>query len=180
MTVKRVTFFLGWFLLLAAFAAGAAETVVIANPGRGPGMVSAHDLWYTIWPGNRVITQIRVENLSPALWADVIRPLLNLPAWVLTGVPGAVLAWTCRPVKQLTPDEEQDLRERHESMFLYDELAEQAKADGYDDDGDDDMEPDHGLHHLLEDDGVTAPDGEDDFDIDMDGMPPPPGGGDNR
>ncbi len=174
MTPRKVLFYIGWVLLLAAFFAGAAEALVHADPSRPWGLVSAHDLWYTLWPGNLVIAEIRIEKLSPALWEGVVRPLLEWPAWVLSGLPGGALAWFCRPIRTLTADEERDLLERREALFLYDELSEQAVADGYGDG--DDMEPDHGHHHLLEEDGVTLPDGEQDFDIDMNNLPPPPGG----
>ena len=174
-TVRRVLFYLGWALLLAAFASGAAEALVKAEPGRGLHLVSAHDLWYTVWPGNLVVTQIRVERLSPELWSAVIRPLLDLPALILTGVPGGALAWLCRPVRPLTPDEEQDLREREDSMFLYDELAEQAMQDGFGDG--DDMAPSHESQHFLDEAGLTYAESEDDYDIDIDSLPPPGMGG---
>tara|TARA_B100000513_G_scaffold109466_1_gene47444 strand:- start:22 stop:567 length:546 start_codon:yes stop_codon:yes gene_type:complete len=174
-TIRRVAFYLGWALLLAAFASGAAEALVHADPGRGRKLVTAYDLWYTIWPGNLVITQIRVERLSPELWASVIRPALDFPAWMLFGLPGAVLTWFCRPRRPLTADEEQDLRDREESMFLYDELAEQAKAEGYTDG--DDMEPTHDNQLFLDEAGITHAESEADYDIDMDNLPPPPGMG---
>jgi hypothetical protein len=173
-TIRRVLFYLGWVLLLAAFAAGAAEALVRAVPDKGLALVSAHDLWYTVAPGNLVVTQIKVERISPELWSAVIRPLLAVPAWALTGVPGGLLTWFCRPVRPLTPDEEQDLREREDSMFLYDQLAEQALRDGYaDDDDGDDMAPSHDSQHFLDEAGLTYAESEEDFDIDIDNLPPP-------
>lgn len=174
-TIKRVAFYLGWALLLAAFAAGAAEALVKAEPGRGLHLVSAHDIWYTAWPGNLVVTQIRVERLSPELWSAVIRPLLDLPAWLLTGAPGGLLTWFCRPRRPLTADEIQDLQEREDSLFLYDELAEQAMLDGYGDG--DDMAPSHETQHFLDEAGLTYAESEADFEIDVDSLPPPPGAG---
>ena len=150
-TIKRVAFYLGWALLLAAFAAGAAEALVKAEPGRGLHLVSAHDIWYTAWPGNLVVTQIRVERLSPELWSAVIRPR-----------------------RQLTADEVQDLQEREDSMFLYDELAEQAMQDGYGEG--DDMAPSHETQHFLDEAGLTYAESEADFDIDVDSLPPPGAG----
>ncbi|MEK9673195.1 MAG: hypothetical protein VW268_11945 [Rhodospirillaceae bacterium] len=176
MIPRRFLFYLGWALLLAAFAAGAAEALVRTDPSRGLSLVSAHDLWYRFWPGKLVVAEIKVERLSPALWSDVVRPLLEIPAWMLTGIPGALMTWFCRPVRQMTPDEEQDMREREESFFLYDALAEQAIADGHG--HGDDMAPDHGFQQLLEEGGITVVDSEVDFEIDTLDMPPPPGGGD--
>jgi len=175
MILRRIAFYLGWLLLLAAFAAGAAEAVVHADPARQAGMVTAFDLWYRLFPGNLVVTQIRVERLSPDLWSGAVRPLLDLPGWALAGLPGAVLAWFCRPIKPLTPDEEQDLREREDSMFLYDALAEQAVEDGFGDG--DDRAPSHDEQIYLDDAGVTAAESEADFDIDMPDVNQPPGGG---
>ncbi|HAD88290.1 MAG TPA: hypothetical protein DCG48_13090 [Rhodospirillaceae bacterium] len=175
MTLRRVLFYLGWALLLSAFAAGAAEALVRADPGRGLFVVSAHDLWYTIAPGNLVVTQIKVERLSPELWTHVIRPILELPAWALTGLPGAALTWFCRTRRPLTADEQQDLREREESVFLYDQLAEQAMLDGYGED--DDMAPSHEDQHFMDEAGLTYAESEDDYDIDMDNLPPPGVGG---
>lgn len=174
MSLRRIAFYLGWLLLLAAFAAGAGGAVVHTNPTHDGGMVSAHDLWYTLFPGNLVVTQIRVERLSPELWSAVIRPLLNLPAWFLTGVPGTLLAWFCRPVRVLTPDEEKDMRETEDAMFLYDALAEQAEAEGYGEG--DDRAPTHEEQHFLDGSGITAADSTADFDITLPDKNPPPDG----
>lgn len=170
-SVRRVLFYLGCVLLLAAFAAAAAEVVVHAERGREPGMATAHDLWYALAPGSLVIAHIRVERLSPALWDPVIVTILSWPAWVLLGLPGAALFAAFRPRRRMSDDERQDLREHEESLFLYDELARRAHEDGYVEE--DDQAPDHGYHHLLDDGGVTSADEVEDFDIDLDQGPPP-------
>jgi hypothetical protein len=35
------------------------------------------------------------KSISPALWSDVIVPLLSLPIWLVTGVLGSLLLGLC-------------------------------------------------------------------------------------
>ena len=41
----RVSFMIGWVLLVGAFAVAAAETIARTLPGGGGWMLSAHELW---------------------------------------------------------------------------------------------------------------------------------------
>jgi len=142
-------FYLGWLLMVLALVSTAAETFVRTTPGGSIFVTPAYELWYAIWPGGLTITQIRVERLAPELWDPVITSVLALPAWLLLGLPGVVLAWTCRPGRKMTPTEQDEHRKHVDSLFLYDALAREAKRDGMDD-GPDDMEPDHGGHEAIE------------------------------
>ena len=138
-------FYLGWLFMVLAFAAASAEAVI-----SGPGLfVSAHDLWYAMSAKSFTITQIRIERLSPVLWNPGLTTLLAVPAWFVFGVPGVLLSWFCRPGRRLSADEEEDHRKHAESLFLYDELVEEAKRDGYADE-DDDMSPDHSGHDAMD------------------------------
>ncbi len=138
-------FYFGWVLLVLAFAAASAEAVTA-----GPGLfVSAHELWYALSAKHFTISQIRIERISPGLWDPVVLTLLTPPAWFLFGLPGVVLSWHFRPGRRLTPAEEEDHRKHVENLFLYDELAAEAKREGYADE-DDDMSPDHTGHDALE------------------------------
>jgi len=131
--------------MVLAFAAASAEAVI-----SGPGLfMAAHDLWLAMSAKSFVITQIRIERLSPALWNPVLTTVLAAPAWFLLGVPGALLSWFCRPGRKLSPEEEEDHRKHAESLFLYDALAEDARRAGYAD-GSDDMSPDHTGHDALD------------------------------
>ena len=138
-------FYLGWLLLIVAFAAASAEAVA-SRPGT---FLSAHELWYAISAKHFTITQIRIERISPALWDPVLLGILTLPAWLLFGLPGVLLAWYCRPGRVLSPEEEEDHRKHEESLFLLDELAKEAKRNGYID-NDDDMAPDHSGHDTMD------------------------------
>ncbi len=138
-------FYLGWVLLVVAFAAASIESVI-----SGPGLfMSAHDLWYALSARSFTISQIRIERLSPVLWDPVLVTILSVPAWSLCGVPGALLAWFCRPGRVLSPEEEEDHRKHADGLFLFDELAKEAKREGYDDEGDD-MSPDHSGHDAYD------------------------------
>ncbi len=143
-----ILFYFGWLLLISAFVAGAAEAVVRRTPDSGI-LVPAYDLWYTMWPGGLVITQIRVEKFAPLLWDPVLVTILAIPAWALLAGPGVALTWYLRPNRVMTRDEREDMRKHEESLMLYDELARAAIAEGADV-NDDDMAPDHSGHDVLE------------------------------
>ena len=90
----RVFYYLGFMLLMLAFASGAAEVVPRTfTRGEGGGFVSAYDLLYAAWPGKLVVAQIHVEKLSSALWDPILTGLLAMLVWLLLGLPGGALAW---------------------------------------------------------------------------------------
>ena len=90
----RLLFYLGFMLLILAFAAGAAD-VIPRNfaRGGGSGFVSTFDLLYAIWPGKLIVAQIHVERLSPLLWDPLLIGLLPVQPGVLLGVRGGL--WAC-------------------------------------------------------------------------------------
>ncbi len=135
----RILFYLGWVLLFLAFAGAAAESIPRSLPGGAPlggWFVSAYDLWYAAKPGSLVVTQIQIERISPFLWDPVIVGLLALPAWLLFGLPGALLTWFFRPHREMTAEQREELEKQEESLLLYDKLVEEARAAGFDDDDD--------------------------------------------
>ncbi len=145
----RTLFYFGWVLLIGAFVAAAAEQVVRLYPGGSAMITPAYDLWYTIWPGGLTVAQIKVERVSGFLWDPLITTILAFPAWFLLGLPGMLLAWFCRPSRVLSEREREDHRKYVETLFLYDELAKEAKAEGHAT-GPDDMSPDHDGHDTLD------------------------------
>ena len=133
----RFFYYLGGFLLMLAFAGAAAEAIPRSLPGgaaSGGWYVSAYELWYAIMPGNLVVTQIQVEKISPALWDPLLVGLSLLPAWLLFGLPGGVLAWFNRPNKEMTAEQLEEMKKHEESLFLFDDLAKEAREAGYDTD----------------------------------------------
>ena len=139
----------GWVLLLAAFAAAAAEVMVPTAPGIRSIFVSAYELWYTVWPGSLIRTQIHVERLSPFLWDPLIVTVLALPGWFLFGLPGVMLTWMSRPRGFADARARAEVRKYEEAMLFYDDLIREARNQGMDRDGDD-MSPDHSGHDTLD------------------------------
>ncbi|MBT3358316.1 MAG: hypothetical protein HN403_01665 [Rhodospirillales bacterium] len=128
----RAILLLGWTLLVGAFLSGVAESIAHVQPGAGGFFLSAYDVWYTLWPGELVLTKIRIENLlGPVAWDPIFVSLLALPGWALFGLPGVFLLWLGWPNRGV-PSAEFD--EIAESMFLYDDLAKQAREEGFSDD----------------------------------------------
>lgn len=123
----RVLYLGGWVLVVLACFGAIAETAAHMGPNAGGFFLSAYDVWYALWPGNLVVTKIRLESLlGPWAWDPVMVGLLAVPAWALFGVPGAVLVWFGRPRGQPEADAS---REEEESLFLFDSLAEHAEAE---------------------------------------------------
>ena len=120
----RIPSLLGWFLMAAAFMAAAAETVAHTVPGVSGMVVSAYDLWYTLSPKGLVISRITIErDLHPLIWDPLLVTVLQLPAWLILGGPGAALAWYFRPPRAKSESIEDD------SIFIYDRLVEAAEKD---------------------------------------------------
>jgi len=130
----KIFYYLGCMLLMAAFAAGAADVVPRSFARGGGGFVSAYDLLYAAWPGKLVVAQIHVERLSSALWDPILTGLLALPAWLLLGLPGGALAWFHRPNREMSPEVAEGLRRQEELLQLYDKLEEEAREAGFDKD----------------------------------------------
>ena len=151
----RMLFYLGWAFLILAFAAASAEAIPRSMLGDYGFFVSAYELWYAAWPGNLVVTQIQVEKLSPVLWDPVLVGILALPAWFLFALPGVTLVWFCRPHREMSEADREDLAKQEESLLLYDQLAREAKEAGYDDS--DDRTPDYEGHRLIDSDGGAYP-----------------------
>ena len=159
--MMRNVFLTGWILLFGAFAAAAAETVARTLPGGSGWTLSADELWQALWPGSYLLAEIRLNALHPWFWDPVISWFLVPPAWFLLAVPGVILSWTCRPNRVLSAHAEEELREHEVSLFLYDELAREARKwarEEGDTSNDDDRLPSHDMIN------VYAEIDDDDFD----------------
>jgi hypothetical protein len=85
-------------------------------PGVSKFYVPADELWAALGPRSYRIVQRWIEGtLHPAVWDPVLAVLLKLPAWMLLGVPGGLLAWFFRPPRGLPPDFDP------EAPFLHDD-----------------------------------------------------------
>lgn len=120
---------LGWTLLLGAFFAGVAESIAHVQPGVGGFFLSAYDVWYTLWPGELIVTKIRIEQwLGAWAWDPVFTGLLAAPGWAVFGIPGVFLVWLGWPDRGQPSAEFQEISD---SVFLYDDLAKRAREEGY-------------------------------------------------
>jgi hypothetical protein len=146
----RIPYYLGWIALALAFAAAATEPFLV-QLGKGGFMTSSHDLWYALAPGNLVVTEIRMEREWPALWDPYLVTLLQAPAWLLAGVPGVILVWYCHPNRIMSPGVREEYERQRESLFVIDELSDQALLDETYDPHEDDQAPSHLLFNLHED-----------------------------
>ncbi len=82
----------GWLLVLGALAIAAVELRVWSGED-GYRLVAAGDLWYKASPSSLNLVQAVVQrHLHPALWDDVMRPLLLSPAWAVLAALGVLLA----------------------------------------------------------------------------------------
>lgn len=123
----RVLYLGGWLLVVLGCFGALAEIVARMVPNGGGAYLSAYDVWYALWPGNLVVTKIRLESLfGPWAWNPVMTSLLTLPAWAVFGLPGGVLVWLGWPRRGRNGD---DRREEEEALFLYDSLADQVEAE---------------------------------------------------
>ena len=89
MIVGRI---LGWLLLFCALSAFAIELITWARYGTYR-IAALGEIWSNLHANSLVGFGAFVEQkLSPYLWANIIVPVLSLAAWLVLGVPGAILA----------------------------------------------------------------------------------------
>lgn len=153
----RILFYLGWVLLIAAFLITGADPF-LTQLGKGGIWTSFHDVWYAYAPHSLIISQIRIEKVAPVLWDPVILTILQVPGWLLFGLPGGVLVWTCRPNKVMSEDMREEYERQKESLFVLDELSREARKDENYDPHEDDQAPAHLMFdlHESEDDDMRA------------------------
>lgn len=94
--MRQLGFVLGVGLLILAGAALVAQLFSLwASGGYRP--VSLGSMWYSLDGNSLVGFQGIVErNLGSMVWSP-IQFVLTVPAWISLAVPGALLAFFCRP-----------------------------------------------------------------------------------
>jgi len=118
--IHRLGFLLGWICFGIAFLAAAMESSVSTGF-----ITSANDLLLAYVPGKWIAFKIRYASF---LFDITVMPLMQLPGWLIAGMPAGVLLYTCRPHRNEVDD---DLME---SLTTYDRLAKMAEAEGAVDD----------------------------------------------
>lgn len=150
----KVLFLLGWGFLIIAFGAAAAEMAAGALGKTRGAFVSFSSviavMWPTVW-----------SAIQSALGAGAAKAIFALPGWLTFGLPGGLLVWFCRPNKEALSQED------HDSMFLFDELNKQAKAEGYDEDSKAEYFDDHKDIEGLDSQGATSSQTDKDFTVDL-------------
>ncbi|MBC8239834.1 MAG: hypothetical protein H8E30_05080 [Alphaproteobacteria bacterium] len=145
----RFLFYAGWVLLLIAFLITAVDPYLTLL-GTGGMWVPALDVWYAYSPRTFILTQIRIEKFSPALWDPVIVTVLQIPGWLLFGLPGTAMTWFFRPNRVMSDDVREEYERQKESLFVLDELSRQARRDEDYDATEDDQAPVHLMFDLHE------------------------------
>lgn len=116
----KVGFLAGWMFFALAFLMAAAESTV----GRGF-ITSTNDLLVAMMGGKWIALKARYAS---DFFDLIVLPVLQLPAWLLCGLPAGFLLWTCRPHREeIDPD-------LYESLTTYDRLAKLADEEGAADD----------------------------------------------
>ena len=78
------------------FATSVALAITAKNQAASVG-----EVWVSLNANSLVGFGAAIEqNLSPWLWLEVIVPVLTLPAWLVLGLPGALVVWACRRKKR--------------------------------------------------------------------------------
>ncbi len=153
----RLLFYVGWALLLMAFLITAMDPYLTLL-GTGGMWAPALDVWYAYSPRTLILTQIRIEKFAPALWDPVIVTVLQIPGWLLFGVPGIVLVWFFRPNRTMSDEVREEYERQKESLFVLDELSRHARNDEDYDASEDDQAPAHLMFdlHDSEDEDMRA------------------------
>ena len=87
---------IGWLLIALAIAVAGHEAILSLEAG-GYRPFAFGELWSKIDTASLNLLQAVIQRyVWPWLWDGVIVQVLLLPAWVVLGVPGLVVAWFFR------------------------------------------------------------------------------------
>jgi len=149
-TLKRILFLAGIVLAAAAFLATAAELAAHALDPELGFFAGFDAVWRTVSPDT--------HQAWIAAAPDLLRAALQLPGWLVLGAPALVLI--------ILFHERGEGGDEH-SLYLFDELSEQARAEGYTDTGDD-IQPSDYADFVPADDHYAREDVADDVMPDRD------------
>jgi len=85
----RILGIIGRLLILSALVAGAVE-VYYSFDRSAYHVITASELFSRLSPRGLALLQY---TLPPALWDNVLEPLLRFPVWLLLGAPGLLLEY---------------------------------------------------------------------------------------
>lgn len=127
--IKHIFFLFGIVLAATAFLATAAE---MAAHGVDPELAlipSAAEVWHALSPASFEAATAHQSIVAWLLQAGI----LDLPGWLILGAPGLAFIIVFHK-KDDVPLSEQD-----HSLFLFDELAKQAREEGFSDQSDEEL-----------------------------------------
>ncbi len=116
--VTKLGFLLGWVFFALAFLLAAAEATLAQHNSL---FTSTNDLLLTLAPGKWIAFKHHYDSV---LLNFIIASVLQLPGWLLAGLPAGLLLWTCRPHRE---DMDPDL---YHSLTTFDRLAKMAEEEG--------------------------------------------------
>jgi hypothetical protein len=116
---------LGWTLLVLTALSLVGELATRGLYDAREAFLSAEELWAALAPESFAVFRSWFRSSIRPLWTYGFGPLLKLPAWALFGLPGLLAtAYACRLNREpIDYDPSQ--------AFLYDELAQRAREEGY-------------------------------------------------
>lgn len=134
----KVFYLSGWVLAFFSFFSGGMEIVAMSKRAGYSIYLSAYDSWHTLWPASLVNTGVWFRK-TPLdwLWDPLILAIMQLPGWLIFGVPAALLIIMFRPPRLDGEDEETDL------ISLLQSLSDRAREDETYNEGEDDLAPTH-------------------------------------
>lgn len=124
--IKRIFFLSGIALAALAFLATAAEMAAHGMDADLGILPSAADVWRTLSPAT--FDSALAHQSIVAWFSDV--GILSLPGWLILGAPGFAL------IIVFHESDEGPISEQDHSLFLFDELAKQAREEGFSDQSD--------------------------------------------
>lgn len=117
----KIGFLLGWLFFALAFLLAGAE----ATLARSGFFTSTNDLLIALSPGKWIAFKAHYDSF---ILQFVINTVLQLPGWLVAGIPAGFLIWTCRPHREeMDPD-------LYHSLTAFDRLAKMAAEEEAQDD----------------------------------------------
>ncbi len=87
---------IGWLLIVLAVATAGHEAITSLDAGAYDSLAFG-ELWAKIDLASLNLVQAVIQRyVLPWLWDEVILNIILLPAWLVLGVPGIVMAWAFR------------------------------------------------------------------------------------
>lgn len=127
--IKRIFFLSGIVLAALAFLATAAEMAahgVDTDLGLLP---SASDVWRALSPAS---FEAALGHQSVVAWLSDVG-ILDWPGWLILGAPGLII------IIVFHESDDGPISEQDHSLFLFDELAKQAREEGFSDQSDSEL-----------------------------------------